>query len=230
MTMRVQSYLDPRPAEYFERFHLRARTRGPDWVYDLARVACTLYALALCHARCNASENVPASGPVILAPNHFSALDHLFVGMFIRRRVRFMAKSQLFRPPLEGLFAHLGVFPVRRGHGDDEAMLTAQAILAAGGCVAIYCEGGRSRNGVLAEHPRPGVGRLALLSGAPVVPIAIHGSERARDWRRVRLARVRLRFGDPLRFEPCVSPSRVEQQQAAEVVFAAIKELHTRGG
>ena len=95
--MKAQVYKDPRPAEHFDRFHERTRTREPG--LGLRR-SCgsilTPFCLTVFRARCIASENVPASGPVIFAPNHFSFMDHFFVAMFMRRRVRFMAKSQLF--------------------------------------------------------------------------------------------------------------------------------------
>jgi 1-acyl-sn-glycerol-3-phosphate acyltransferase len=98
--IKAQVYKDPRPKEYFDRFHERARTREPDWVYDATRVVTSLYAWTCFRARALDAEKVPATGPVILAPNHFSFMDHFFAGAFIRRRVRFMAKSQLFAPPM----------------------------------------------------------------------------------------------------------------------------------
>ena len=129
-SMKAQVYKDPRPKEYFDRFHERARTREPDWVYEVVRVMTSLYAWTFFRARGIAAENVP-DGPVIIAPNHFSFMDHFFVGAFIRRRVGFMAKSQLFARPMQWVYTHGGVFPVRRGYRDEEAFITANAILAA---------------------------------------------------------------------------------------------------
>jgi 1-acyl-sn-glycerol-3-phosphate acyltransferase len=97
--IREQVYRDPRPEAYFARFHERARTREPDWVYEAVRLTTSLTAWTFFRARSRGAEKVPSTGPVILAPNHFSFMDHFFVGAFIRRRVRFMAKSQLFTPP-----------------------------------------------------------------------------------------------------------------------------------
>src|SRR5687768_10190333 len=94
--LKPQVYKDPRPAEYFTRFHERSRTHEPDWVYDLARMVLTPPTLLLYRAAAIGSANVPPTGPVILAPNHFSQWDHFFAAVFIRRKVRFMAKSQLF--------------------------------------------------------------------------------------------------------------------------------------
>src|SRR3954451_18080346 len=112
-----------------------------------------------------------------------------------RRKVLFMAKSQLFTPPMQWVYTHGGVFPVRRGYADDEAFVTAASVLEHGGCVAMYVEGGRSRSGDLASRPRRGVGRLALMTGAPVVPVAIHGSSHVRNWKRGQFPRVHVRYG-----------------------------------
>ena len=141
--MKAQVYKDPRPKAYFDRFHERSRTREPDWVYEAVRLCTSLYAFAFFRARGLSSEKVPGAGPVILAPNHFSFMDHFFVGAAIRRKVRFMAKSQLFSRPMQWIYTHGGVFPVRRGHRDDDAFITAKSVLARAGCVAMYCEGGR---------------------------------------------------------------------------------------
>src|SRR5437899_7568106 len=110
-SMREQVYADPRPKEYFDRFHERARTREPDWVYELVRLVTSLYGYTFLRARAITAENVPGSGAVILAPNHFSFMDHFLMGCSIRRKVRFMAKSQLFKPPIQWIFPHGGVFP-----------------------------------------------------------------------------------------------------------------------
>src|SRR5271163_1732055 len=171
--MREQVYTDPRPKEHFDRFHARSRTREPDWTYELTRVITSLYAYTFLRARAISVEKVPGSGAVILAPNHFSFMDHFLMGCYIRRKVRFMAKSQLFKPPAQFVYTHGGVFPVRRGARDEETFITAETILRRGGVVAMYPEGGRSRSGDLAERAKPGIGRLALDTGAPVVPIAI---------------------------------------------------------
>ena len=119
-----------------------------------------------------------------------------------------------------------GVFPVRRGARDDEAFITAEAILARGGAVAIYPEGGRSRSGELSERVRPGIGRLVLDTGAPVVPIAIQGSARIRNWKRLRFPAVRVVYGEPVRFEREPGAPRERQQQIADAIFARIRELY----
>src|SRR3954451_4880070 len=199
--MKEQVYFDERPAEFFDRYHQRSRTQKPNWVYELVRIITSIYAFTFFRARSFASQNVPPSGPVILAPNHFSFMDHFFLGAFIRRKVRFMAKSQLFKPPLQFIYSHGGVFPVRRGYRDEETFVTAATILERAGCIAMYCEGGRSRSGRIGDRARPGIGRLALESGATIVPVAIHGSERVRNWKRLQFPKVTVLYGEPFRYE-----------------------------
>lgn len=224
--MKEQVYKDPRPKEFFDPFHLRSRTRRPDAVYEIVRTATSLYAYAFFRARCISSEKIPASGPVIIAPNHFSFMDHFFAGAFTRRQLRFMAKSQLFSGVMGWVYTHGGVFPVRRGFRDEEAFTTANQVLAQGGAVCMYCEGGRSRTGLLAAQAKPGIGRLALESGATVVPVAIHGSSKVRNWKRGHFPKVTVQFGDPFRYDPVPDASRELQQAVADEVFAEIKQLY----
>lgn len=226
--MKAQVYKDPRPESYFTRFHERSRSRDPDLVYEAVRVITTLYAWTFFRARGIAAEKVPVSGPVILAPNHFSFMDHFFLGVSIRRKVRFMAKSQLFSPPMQWVYTHGGVFPVRRGYKDDQAFETANSILARDGCIAMYCEGGRSRTGKLSDTVKRGIGRLALESGATVVPIAIHGSSHVRNWKKLQFPRVTVLYGDPIRWEPIAAPTRDQQQNVANAIFAEIRGLYAQ--
>jgi 1-acyl-sn-glycerol-3-phosphate acyltransferase len=226
--IKPQVYKDPRPPEYFTPFHRRARNLGPGWIYDLARVVLTPPTLLLYRARAIGTENVPSSGPVILAPNHFSQWDHFFVGVFLRRKIRFMAKSQLFGPRgLTWILSHGGAFPIRRGHRDEEAFDTVYTILERGDCMLVYAEGGRSRSGGLGE-PRPGVGRIALESGVPVVPVAIHGSAAVRGWRRLRFPKVTVQYGEPVSFPVEGSPSRERQQEAANEVFDLVRAMYVQ--
>jgi 1-acyl-sn-glycerol-3-phosphate acyltransferase len=226
MPMKAQVYKDPRPAEYFQPFHRRARTREPDATYTVVRILASAFCLIGFRARPIDRDNVPSVGPVIVAANHFSYADHFFVACFLRRRVRFMAKSQLFKGIMAQVYSHGGVFPVRRGHRDAEALLTARTILANGGAITMYPEGGRSRTGELAPHARPGVGRLALESGATVVPTAIHGSARVRNWKRGDFPAVTVRYGRPMRWEVVEEPTHEQQQAVADAVFAEIKVLY----
>ena len=224
--MREQVYTDPRPKEYFDRFHARARTREPDWVYEAVRVVTSIYAYTFLRARAIAVENVPGSGAVILAPNHFSFMDHFLMGCYIRRKVRFMAKSQLFHGPMEFIYTHGGVFPVRRGARDEEVFITARTIMERQGAITMYCEGGRSRTGKLSEKAKPGIGRLALETGTPIVPIAIYGSSKVRNWKRLQFPKVTIQYGEAMRWEQIDNPTREQQQAVADQVLAEIRRLY----
>ena len=226
LELRPQIYKDPRPKEYFDHFHELVRNHEPEAkVFEITRVLTVLLALSAFRARGLGTENVP-NGPVILAPNHASFMDHFFTGAFIRRRVQFMGKSQLFKGVGAWIFSHGGVFPVRRGYQDEDAFVTAARILARGGAVVMYCEGGRSRTGKLADEARPGIGRIALESGAPVVPVAILGSYQVRNWKRLQFPKVTVSFGQPFRFEALQETTREQQQQAAAYIFDRIRVLH----
>ena len=225
--IKPQRYRDERPKEFFDGYHERVRSGEPETkVYESVRIVTQPHALVTLRARGLNSDRVPG-GPLILAPNHASFMDHFFAGAFVRRRIQFMAKSQLFAKGIpQYIFSHGGVFPVRRGHADEEAFISAYKILERGGAVGMYCEGGRSRTGNLADEARPGIGRLALESGAPVVPVAILGSHQVRNWKRLRFPQVTVSYGEPFRFDVIEHPSREQQQEAADYILERIRDLH----
>jgi 1-acyl-sn-glycerol-3-phosphate acyltransferase len=231
--MKPQVYKDERPAEYFDQFHASAR-KGVGWTYTFVRILISLPTLLIYRVKAVGVENVPKSGPLLLAPNHFSQMDHFFIGLYLRRKVRFMAKSQMFGPPvLTYVYKHGGVFPVRRGHHDEESIKTARTILGQGEMLLVYCEGGRSRSGKLGEV-KPGIGRIALESEVTVVPVAIQGSETVRRWNRFRFPKVTVQFGEPLSFPNEEGSSRERQLEVAEQIFAPVREMYaglaTRSG
>jgi 1-acyl-sn-glycerol-3-phosphate acyltransferase len=152
-------------------------------------------------------EHIPQEGPVIFASNHRSFLDPFVIGTMVRRPVYYVAKKELFRGRfISWLLSSLGAFPIERGKGDQDSMATARAILERGDCVLIFPEGTRVRPGPLGRAKR-GVGRLALETGAPVVPIAVFGSENVRRGWRIRPHKVRIRAGRPVRFPKVDQPS-----------------------
>jgi 1-acyl-sn-glycerol-3-phosphate acyltransferase len=231
--MKPQVYLDNRPEEYFDQFHASAR-RGVGWTYTAARILVSLPTLLLYRVTARGRENVPKRGAAVLAPNHFSQADHFFVGLYLWRKVRFMAKSQLFGPPVLTYILKVGgVFPVRRGHRDEKAFETAYELIDQGELLLVYAEGGRSRSRQLGTA-KPGIGRIALESGAPIIPTAIYGSAGVRGWKRLRFPRVTIEYGEALRFAIERDPGRERQQEAADEIFARVRELYeglaTRSG
>jgi 1-acyl-sn-glycerol-3-phosphate acyltransferase len=224
--LKPQNYRDERPAESFDRYHARVREHEPNWVYDVVRIITTPISLAVYRARQIGVDNVPVSGPVILASNHFSNMDHFLAGVWLPRRIRFLAKSQLFGNPVgDFIFSRGGVFPIRRGHADEEAFKTIRAIFEQDGVVMIYCEGGRSRTGDLGR-PRPGVGRAALENDVPVVPVAIHGSQGIRRWKRLSFPKVTIRYGEPRSFPQVAESTRDQQLACAEEIFAEVRAMY----
>jgi glycerol-3-phosphate dehydrogenase (NAD(P)+) len=152
-------------------------------------------------------EHVPDDGPVIFAANHRSFLDPFVIGTMTRRPLYYVAKKELFANRLMAWFLNsLGAFPIDRGNADQDAMATARAILERGDSVLIFPEGTRTRPGTLGT-PKRGVGRLALETGAPVVPVAVIGTEDVRRGWRIRPHKVRIRAGAPLRFPKVDAPS-----------------------
>ena len=220
-------YIDPRPAEYFQRFHDRVRKGRPDYVYKLVRIVLTWPLLLIYRLRSITVGNVPLEGPAIVTPNHFSFMDHFLVAALMRREVNFMAKSQLFgvHPVLDFIYKHGGVFPVLRGKRDEEAFKTAHAVLNRGGIVLMYGEGGRSRSKKLGE-PKPGLGRLALESGVPVVPVAIHGSQDVREYKRLRFPKVTVQYGEPVTFKKVENPTREQAQETSEQIFNRVRKMY----
>ncbi|MGK2878743.1 MAG: lysophospholipid acyltransferase family protein [Solirubrobacterales bacterium] len=224
MAMKEQVYVDQRDAAGMERYHRRVREHPPSAMYDLVRVVMTGSYGALDRLAAIDAHNVPRAGGTIFVPNHFSFIDHFFTGIHLRRKLQFMAKSQLFKPPLDFVYSHGGVFPVMRGKGDSETFVTAQAILDRGGVVQMYAEGGRSRDYYPTVAKR-GAGQLALTSGAPVVPVAIYGSQFLRDVKKHWFPKVVVRYGRPVQFTQIDEPTKEQAQAVSEEIFRRVLEM-----
>jgi glycerol-3-phosphate dehydrogenase (NAD(P)+) len=203
-------------------YHERTRRRGVNpLVYWPVRWVVKTFILVYFRLRRLGREHIPDGG-VVLAANHRSFLDPFAIGCCLPRPIYFLAKQEMFKNPILGWILNcMGAFPIRRGESDAESMETALRLLDRGDAVVIFPEGTRIKEGSLAE-PKRGVGRLALQSGAPVVPIAITGSERARDGWKIRPVKVHLRCGPPLTFPRVEEPSPFLAGEVTERIWPCV--------
>jgi glycerol-3-phosphate dehydrogenase (NAD(P)+) len=193
-----------------QRYHEYTRRRGVNRpLYLLARVLMTPFFLVYFRLGRTGRDHGRVRGGLVVAANHRSFLDPFAIGAALpwRRPMNYVAKIELFERRWQGwLLSRLGAFPIRRGESDELAMETARLVVERGGTVCIFPEGTRIRRGTLAT-PKRGVGRLALQTGAPVVPTAVFGSEHVRQGWRIRPRRVRVRLGRAMTFPRVEQPS-----------------------
>lgn len=199
------------PAERLAAYHRYTRDHGVNWpLYVLARTFLTPFFLVYFrYGRTGREHARHHKGGLIVASNHRSFLDPFVVGGCLPwgRPMNYVAKVELFRRPWQGwVLSRLGAFPIRRGESDEEAMETARMIVERGGTVCIFPEGTRIRRGTLG-NPKRGVGRLALQTGAPVIPTAVIGTEDVRRGWRIRPRKVRVRLGRAMTFPVSEDPS-----------------------
>ncbi len=206
------------PAELLKRYHRRTRRRVP-WLQTAALLVLLPLLSLISRVRVVGRENIPDGG-YIAASNHPSVFDALFVALALRRRIRFMAKSELFGGRWAGLLNRLGAFPVQRGVWDTDAFETAATVLRRGRVMSIFPEGGVHTDRVPAKS---GIGHIAHLGGATVVPVYLDGTRSLyRPWRRPK---VRVVIGAPLRVEVDANPSRDRSQATAQRILDAIHAL-----
>jgi 1-acyl-sn-glycerol-3-phosphate acyltransferase len=175
-----------------------AASPRPSWLYLAIGAASWPVVRLVFRLRASGTENVPASGGLVLAANHWSNFDPwpLALPFFPRRFFRFMAKAELFWFPLGLVVAAGGGFKVRRGEQDEEAIATAVALARSGQAVVMFPEGTRRRKGMRKKHDarwRTGAARIALEAGVPLVPAGIAGTDRL-----ARLGPLRVAYGAPI--------------------------------
>jgi 1-acyl-sn-glycerol-3-phosphate acyltransferase len=178
--------------------------------YGILRAFLTPFLMVLFRPKVKGLRHVPGSGPVIIASNHLSFSDSIFMPLVVPRKVTFLAKSEYFTSPgPKGLlkkitFIALGQVPVDRSGGrrSEAALITGLKVLAEGKCLGIYPEGTRSPDGRLYKG-RTGIARLAIESGAPIIPVAMFNTEKIQPTGTVvpKVMRVEMIFGEPMFFE-----------------------------
>ena len=212
----------------------RSVVQGDKVAYGLLKSFLLPVLTLLFRPKVSGLRNVPSQGPVIIASNHLSFSDSIFMPLVVPRKVTFLAKSEYFTSPgLKGLvkkltFIALGQVPVDRAGGSrsEAALLTGLSVLARGECLGIYPEGTRSPDGRL-YRGRTGVARLAMESGAPVVPVAMFNTAEIQPTGKVipKIMRVKMIFGEPMYFESKDSTNPEELRKATDQIMKKLQEM-----
>lgn len=188
----------------------------------------TLVMLFAARLKVDGLSNLPRSGPVILVSNHFNLGDPPVLTYVLPRRIVWMAKQELFDTPVIGwLFRAFGLIPVRRFEGDLKALRKAQGALKSGHVLGMFPEGTRSAGKGLGEG-EPGTAFIALRTGAPIVPVAIWGTEGIklpRDAFRFRGSRISVRFGQPFGLPETKRATKEQIAAGTREIMEKIAEL-----
>jgi 1-acyl-sn-glycerol-3-phosphate acyltransferase len=202
--------------------------QGDSGLYTFCRwLAVPLFG-GIYRCRAQGAHNLPREGGVMVITNHKSNIDPVVVGMICDRPLRYMAKKELFgNAALRKLIVTLGAFPIDRGAGDRAALTMSLEILAAGGVLLMFPEGHRRPDSEIHAF-LPGVGMLALRSGAPVVPLAMDGTQRMLAGGRPGLPALRARMGPPLDFSDLTARNSKAYQEAARRMQQAVAELYAQ--
>lgn len=200
--------------------------------YWILKIVLTPILYVAYRIRVEGKEHLPKQGAVILAANHRSFLDSIFIPLLVPRRVTFVAKAEYFDDPKTAwFFRAVGQIPIRRegGSASEGALAAARDVLADGGVFGIYPEGTRTRDGYL-HKGKTGVARLALSTGAPLVPVGMVGTDECQptDAKLPRLFRkVTIRFGPPISTDHYVGreDDRLVLRQITDELMFEIGEL-----
>ena len=203
-----------------------------DAVWRVGRLTIAPVTTVFSRLRVYGRENVPPTGGVVLALNHFHWLDPAAFGAACPRTIYYMAKIEAHRVPgLGQLIRAFGTFSVRRGESDREAVRMMRKIVADGHALGLFVEGTRQNTGVPGEV-QPGAGMVALQENVPVVPAAIHGTE---DWHPGNFHPVSVAWGQPMTFEGLPRNGKGYREASAEIqaeirrLWEWLREVHAAG-
>lgn len=172
-------------------------------------------------------ENVPRKGPLILVSNHLNNADPPIISSVTPRQISFLTKQEWFKTPVVGtMFKMGGMIPVRRFAADLHALREAQKLLQDGGCLGMFAEGTRSKDGVL-HQAEPGTALIALRTGAPIQPVAIWGTEIVKLPKDMLFKRtkVHVRYGKPFTLPRPQRISREDVERGTETIMKAVAAL-----
>jgi dTDP-4-amino-4,6-dideoxygalactose transaminase len=204
---------------------LPAEAGSTTWIYRVVGAVSKPLIRLLFRPVIRGLENLPSAGGFVLSANQLSNLDGWALCLpLLPRQARWMGKAELFVPPLAPLMRGLGIFPVRRGEGDVQAVATAARLARSGQVVGIFPEGTRRRKGIRKKHearPHTGAARAALAAGVPLVPAAVAGTDSL-----TRLRRWRVAYGSPIPVEDLHElPARVAARKATRRLWWAVLQL-----
>lgn len=174
--------------------------KGPSVTYRLLRLFFRLWLSIVNRVRVSGTAHIPVNGAAILCANHSSYFDAMLLALCTKRPVRFIIFRDFYRHPVLGFFVRAcGAIPVSQQGMDKEALAKARQTLEDGGIIAIFPEGRLSRAGLL-SRPQQGAAHLAILTGAPLVPITIHGAYHVyrHGWKLPRIGTITVRVHPPL--------------------------------
>ena len=205
---------------------------GVDAVWRVGRLTLGPLTRVFGRLRVYGRENVPPTGGVVLALNHFHWLDPAAFGSACPRTIYYMAKIEAHRVPgLGQVIRSFGTFSVRRGESDREAVRMMRKIVADGHALGLFVEGTRQQSGVPGEV-QPGAGMVAVQENVPVVPAAIHGTE---DWHPGNFHPVSVAWGQPMTFEGLPRNGKGYREASAEIqaeirrLWEWLRDVHVAG-
>jgi len=172
-------------------------------------------------------ENVPRNGPLILVSNHLNNADPPIISSVTPRQISFLTKQEWFKTPVVGTMFKLGgMIPVRRFAADLHALRAAQKLLEDGGCLGMFAEGTRSKDGVM-HQAEPGTALIALRTGAPIQPVAIWGTETVKLPKDMLLSRTKVyvRYGKPFTLGRPQRITRENVEDGTETIMKAVAAL-----